>query len=84
MAATYRPITLTKLIALVDMLEDISNNPELVTDIIRLYGSFLTIRNSAIYFMHQSVKDFLLKEVFNKIFPSRLVEIYYIIISRSL
>jgi hypothetical protein len=34
--------------------------------------------------VHQSAKDFLLKEVSNEIFPSGLAEMHYIMMSRSL
>jgi hypothetical protein len=62
-ATVYRPITLEELISLVEILEGMSDDLESLGEIISLYGSFLTIREGIIYFVHQSAKDYLL--VFN-------------------
>jgi hypothetical protein len=61
-----------------------SGNYEVMAEIIELCGSFLTLRERTIYFVHQSAKDFLLKEAFDVIFPSRIGDIHYTIFSRSL
>jgi hypothetical protein len=55
-----------------------------LAEIIGLCGSFLTLRERTIYFVHQSAKDFLLKEASNDIFPSRIDDMHYVIFSRSL
>jgi hypothetical protein len=47
-------------------------------------GSFLTIREGTIYFVHQSAKDFLLKNVSDNIFPSGVRDLHHTIFSRSL
>ena len=51
-AILYRPITLKELTSLVDMFEDVSDDLESVGEIIRLCGSFLTVREGTIYFVH--------------------------------
>lgn len=70
-AIVYRPVTLTELASLVDVLEDISDSIELLQEIIGFCSSFLTVQKDKIYFVHQSVKDYLLVKAFNEIFPSR-------------
>jgi len=66
------------------MLEDMSDDLESLREIIGLCGSFLTIQEATIYFMHQSAKDYLFIKAFNKIFPSGSGEAHYIIFSRLL
>lgn len=80
----YQPITLKELSSLVEMLEDTSDDLESLGQIIGLCGSFLTIREGTIYFVHQSAKDYLLIKASDKIFPSGKEEAHYIAFSRSL
>jgi hypothetical protein len=67
-AVVYRPITLRELVSLDDALDEpdnLENLSEKVEDLeqtIGQCGSFLTIREGTIYFVHQSAKDFLLQE----------------------
>ncbi|KAK3359288.1 WD40-repeat-containing domain protein, partial [Lasiosphaeria hispida] len=87
---TYRPITVQELTSFVDIPEGISNDLEFLAEIIGLCGSFLTLRESltpresTIYFVHQSAKDFLLKEVSSEIFPSGVEAVHCSIFLRSL
>ncbi|KAF2183357.1 NACHT-domain-containing protein, partial [Zopfia rhizophila CBS 207.26] len=83
-AIVYRPITLKELASLVEMLEDMADDLESLRYIIGLCGSFLTIRGDAIYFVHQSAKDFLFTKAFNEIFPSGTEEAHHRVFSRSL
>ncbi|OCK73083.1 HET-domain-containing protein, partial [Lepidopterella palustris CBS 459.81] len=83
-AIVYEPITLTELTSLVEMLDDISDDIESLQEIIGLCGSFLTVRNSTIYFVHQSAKDYLLAKASAKIFPFGMGEAHHEIFSRSL
>jgi hypothetical protein len=69
MTVVYRPIALAELTSLGDMLIDISSDEQAVIEVVRLCGSFLSIRNSTIYFVHQSAKDFLRNYAGNMIFP---------------
>ena len=80
----YRPITLKEITSLVDMQEDISDDPEDLEEAIRLCGSFLTIRDCTIYFVHQSAKDFLLTKAAGEIFLLKIQEEHQNIFSRSL
>jgi hypothetical protein len=83
-ATTYEPITLFELSSLIEMLEDISDDRESLVEMIGLCGSFLTIRNDTIYFVHQSAKDFLVEKASAEIFPDGIGEIHHEIYSRSL
>jgi hypothetical protein len=83
MALVYRPITLRELVTLVDQLEEIDDDKEL-RDIVGLCGSFLTLREDTVYFVHQSAKDFLLSQASEEVFPSGVTYIHRTIVSRSL
>ena len=83
-AIVYRPITLEELTSLIKMHEYMADDLESLREIIGLCGSFLTIRQNTIYFVHQSAKDFLVTKSFDDIFPSGEEEVHYEIFSRSL
>ena len=83
-SAVYRPVTLDELASFVDMPDGVSGDYETLSEIIGLCGSFLTPRKRTISFVHQSAKDFLLKEASYEIFPSGIEDIHYVIFSRSL
>jgi hypothetical protein len=80
----YRPISLFELTSIVDMPESISINHEVLADIIRLCGSFLTVRDCTIFFVHQSAKDFLLEKSYSVIFPDGEEIVHYTIFFLSL
>ena len=81
-AIVYQPITLKELTSLVEMLEDMSNDLESLKEIIGLCGSFLTIREGTIYFVHQSAKDYLVEHASTKIFHNGRTEEQQRIVSR--
>ena len=83
-STVYRPITLTQISSLVKTLEDMADDHESLVAIIKLCGSLLTVRESTIYFIHQSAKEFLLKNASDNIFPSGVRDVHYTIFSRSL
>ena len=83
-AIVYRPITLEELTTLIEEIEDLSDDLASIREIIGLCGSFITVREHTVYFVHLSVKDFLLAAGFGEIFPSGKEEIHYHIFSRSL
>jgi hypothetical protein len=80
----YRPITLKELMSFVEMPGIASNDLKSLTEIIGLSGSFLSLRESTVRFVHQSAKDFLLKKASDKIFVSGIEDVHYLIFSRSL
>ncbi|KAK3359697.1 beta transducin-like protein HET-E2C [Lasiosphaeria hispida] len=87
-----RPISLCEFITLVEMPNDIGENPQYLEELIRLCGSFLTLREQIVYFVHQSAKDFLQGkavhqasiEAFNQIFPRGAEVINHTVFLRSL
>ncbi|USP75766.1 uncharacterized protein yc1106_03040 [Curvularia clavata] len=64
----YRPVTVAELVMLTEQLTDFINDLESVREIISLCGSFFTLRDDTIYFVHQSAKDFLITEASNEVF----------------
>jgi NACHT domain/Heterokaryon incompatibility protein (HET) len=83
-ATVYRPISLAELTSLVEALQDTTDDVKALHEIIGLCGSFLTVRDDTIYFVHQSAKDYLLEKAASEIFPSGITNIHHIIFSRSL
>jgi hypothetical protein len=83
-AILYRPIKVPELVALVEQLEDFVDDLESVREIISLCGSFLTLREDTIYFVHQSARDFLFSKAYNKAFPDGSEAVHQAIFLRSL
>ncbi|KAK1237731.1 hypothetical protein MKX07_003567 [Trichoderma sp. CBMAI-0711] len=61
MMSVYRPISLRELGSLVEINQELSDDVQYLEHIVSLCGSFLTIREETIYFVHQSAKDYLSK-----------------------
>jgi hypothetical protein len=80
-AVLYRPVTVHELVTLIKQLKDISND---VREIIDLCGSFLTVREDTVYFVHQSAKDFLFAKASHEIFPNGAEDIHQAVFSTSL
>ncbi|KAH6724958.1 hypothetical protein BKA61DRAFT_537037 [Leptodontidium sp. MPI-SDFR-AT-0119] len=83
-AILYRPVTIPELIALVEQLEDFVDDLESVREIISLCGSFLTLREDTVYFVHQSAKDFLIDKAPQEPLLFRAQNVHNSIFSRSL
>ncbi|KAM6506442.1 hypothetical protein FSOLCH5_013423 [Fusarium solani] len=81
-SVVYRPITLDELKVLVESLEedDYNDLPQIITSC----GSFLTLREGIVYFVHQSAKDFLLNKASDQILPSGTAHQHHAIFSASL
>ncbi|KAI0518055.1 hypothetical protein F5B22DRAFT_89894 [Xylaria bambusicola] len=67
----YRPLTLTELLSLVKCPEMIAER--WLRKIIELCGSFLTVKEDTIYFVHQSAKDYLTKNMPDSLFPEGIL-----------
>ena len=80
----YCPVHFVELARLAGLPEDLSCNQKDVEDIINMCGSFLTIREDCVYFIHQSAKDYLDSEADLLIFPNGRTEQHRKIVSRSL
>jgi hypothetical protein len=83
-SAVYRPVSLDELSSLINMPDGVAGDYEALSEIIGLCGSFLTLREHTISFVHQSAKDFLIKEAQNEIYPYGVEAVYHTIFSRSL
>ena len=53
-------------------------------EIISLCGSFLTLRDDTVYFVHQSAKDFLFEKAVDKVFPDGTKRVHQDIFAKSL
>ncbi|KAJ5128771.1 hypothetical protein N7526_006937 [Penicillium atrosanguineum] len=84
MSTVFRPITLHELTSFIELPDDEYDDIVSVKEIIAICGSFLTVREHTIMFVHQSAKEFLLKEVFSEIFPGGIEAKHYMIFARSL
>ena len=83
-STVYRPVSMDELPSLVDMPDEVVGEYEALSEIIGLCGSFLTLQQRTISFVHQSARDFLLAGASTEIFPSGKEQIHYEIFSRSL
>jgi hypothetical protein len=82
-AVVYRPVVLEELMVLVEASDDIADTDSM-REIIELCGSFLTLRNGTIYFVHKSAQDFLLNQAAGEVFPSGLEDVHSNIFTKSL
>jgi hypothetical protein len=83
-SVVYRPITLDEVASFVDMPPRSSGNYKVLAEIIGLCGSFLTIREGTIYFVHQSAKDYLVEHASAEIFLDGRTEEQQRIVSQSI
>ncbi|KAI1378090.1 NACHT domain-containing protein [Hypoxylon crocopeplum] len=65
-SVVYRPLTLQELMSFVKPPKDSSDDIEFIREMIKHCGSFLTVRNETVYFVHQSAKDYLLQNAANR------------------
>ncbi|KAK5651076.1 hypothetical protein OQA88_13708 [Cercophora sp. LCS_1] len=84
MSAVRRPITLDELIVFIDMPGETSLDYEVLAEIIELCGSFLTLRERTVSFIHQSATDFLLGGAAHEVFPSGIEDIHRSVFTQSL
>jgi hypothetical protein len=79
-------VSLGELMSLIDVLEDMFEalDDESMRYIISLCASFLTINNNVVYFVHQSAKDYLVKEASVKLFPSGQGQVHRAILLKCL
>ncbi|CAG8105725.1 unnamed protein product [Penicillium salamii] len=84
MSIVYRPIAFDELVSLVELPDDLSSDSEALSELIEICGSFLAVRQDTIIFVHQSAKEFLLKERQNGVFPRGIEAEHQTIFSRSL
>jgi hypothetical protein len=83
MSIVYRPIAFDELASLVELPNDLSGDSEALSEIITICGSFLTVREDTIIFVHQSAKEFILRETQTGVFPGGIEAEHQAIFSRS-
>jgi hypothetical protein len=83
-AVLYRPVTVAELVVLTKQLAHFTDDLESMREIIGLCGSFLTLRDNTVYFVHQSAKDFLVTKASNNVFPDGVECIHRDIFQASL
>jgi NACHT domain len=81
---TYRPLLLQELAATAGLPEALFDSISSLHDLVDRCGSFLTVREGAIYFIHQSAKDYLATGNGRRIFFSSEAEEHGKIMHRSL
>jgi hypothetical protein len=80
----FHPLHLKELIAIADLPEKPFRDMRLLDKLVSLCGSFLTIREDMIYFVHQSAKDYFYAGKGSEIYPLGQVEEHRKITSRCL
>jgi hypothetical protein len=80
----YRPLQLLELGAVSGLPEVIAGNAKNMEKIVKKSGSFLTVRDKTIYFVHQSAKDYLIEKTVLSILPSGHAAAHYRIFTQSL
>lgn len=80
----YRPLRLLELGIISGLPDVIARKVKHIRKIVKKSGSFLTIREDTIYFVHQSAKDFLIGQAASTIFPSGPAAAHHSIFQRSL
>jgi hypothetical protein len=83
-ATTYRPPSLAESTILIEECYNLVDDSESLQEIISLCGSFLTVRDDTVYFVHQSAKDFLVTKQSTTLFPRSQAAVHGQIFCRSI
>ena len=84
MITAYRPLHLQELHVLFSSHTQVQNVNQFTAPIVKMCGSFLTIRDDYVYIIHQSAKDFLTEEASHDIFPHGIRDVHHSIFLKSL
>ncbi|KAL6895283.1 hypothetical protein HDV57DRAFT_506834 [Trichoderma longibrachiatum] len=79
-----RPLTLQELIALAETPGETHEKRQVVCELIGQCGSFLTIRDEVVYFVHQSAKDFLSEMMMKQELSTGMNEAKHYMVTRSI
>jgi hypothetical protein len=82
--AAYRPLHLRELHSLSSLPSHAQDIDQFTTSIVRMCGSFLTIKDDNVYIIHQSAKDFLCDAASYEVFPRGSSDAHYTLFSNSL
>jgi hypothetical protein len=83
-ALSYRPLHLEEVVVTADLPGYLYGDLQSLKDLVARSGSFLTLRDETIYFVHQSVKDYFVSGKGSIIFSSGQSEEHRNIMGRSL
>jgi len=72
--AALRPVSTFEIGHLANVSNDIADDPQSAADLVALCGSFLSIRDGYIYFIHQSAKDYFTIGTGKRLLTSGLTE----------
>ncbi|KAJ0322016.1 hypothetical protein COL5a_008994 [Colletotrichum fioriniae] len=82
-----RSITSLELCSIMGLSKHFDGKVETLQDVVRCCGSFLSLREETVYFVHQSARDFLLDkngDTFASIFPGGVEDVHWAVCLRSL
>ncbi|KAF2686634.1 hypothetical protein K458DRAFT_362825 [Lentithecium fluviatile CBS 122367] len=82
--ATYRPLHLQELYVLSGLPTQVQNINQAAAAIVKMCGSFLTVREDNVYIIHQSARDFLSEEARQDLVPCGIGNVHQFIFSKSL
>ena len=79
-----RPLHLNEMGVIAGLSEDLYNDSQALQDLVGSCGSFLTLREETVYFVHQSAKDYFSTGSGSNIFSSGQSEAHGLLANRSL
>ncbi|OHW95967.1 vegetative incompatibility protein het-e-1 [Colletotrichum incanum] len=82
-SVAYRPLSLTELASLAESLKEYADDFNALEEMIGVCRSLLTLQEGVVFFVHQSAKDFLLKNESERIYPQGVAQENRTIASRS-
>ncbi|CAG8164777.1 unnamed protein product [Penicillium salamii] len=83
-STVYRPVTLGELGSLLTGRIDGLDDNDTIAEVIESCGSFLTVQDDTVTLVHQSAKEFLVKEASTEIFPQGVASEHHAIFSQCL
>ena len=84
-STVFRPIKFSELLTIEkSAMEKFGVKENMLPDVIAECGSFLTTRDNTIFFVHQSAKDFLVRDSSTLLFDSGLAQHHYLLFKQSI
>ena len=78
-----RPVSTGEIMLALDSADTLNGDLEALEEIIAFCGSFLTLRDSTVFFVHQSAKDFILNQALTRVMPQGASHQHGLIFARS-
>ncbi|KAM0274353.1 hypothetical protein ACHAQH_007919 [Verticillium albo-atrum] len=83
-SVVYRPISLEELTSLVELPAHFTHDSAALETMVGSCGSFLTLRDGIVYFVHQSAMDFVLDKASDQVLPFGIVHQHRAILTASM